>query len=160
MVQKSTKKPQKIDQNLDLFFDRFWLRFWALFGTKMEPSWDQNRSKNGIMLKNTVLLLKERFLKRKHHFWGSGAPVWDRKSIKNRSKNGVKIEVHFGIDFWSIWGRFWEGFGIQNRPKIDSKNDRNKNIEKIGAKRGQEAQQDPETTRATPHLGRRGGPLL
>ena len=50
------------------FFDRFWLRFWTHFGTKMEPSWDQNRYKNSIMLKNTVLLLKWEFLKRKHHF--------------------------------------------------------------------------------------------
>ena len=79
----------------------------------MEPSWDQNRYKNNIMLKNTVLLLKKQFLKRKHHFWGSGAPFWDRKSIKNRSKNGIKIEVHFGIDFLSILARFWDHLGAQ-----------------------------------------------
>ena len=68
---------------------------------------------------------------RKHHFWGSGAPVWDLKSIKKSIKSGIKIEVHFWIDLWSIWGPFWEDFGSQHRPTIDQTTIEKTDLEKM-----------------------------
>ena len=38
---------------------------------------------------------------------------------KNPWKNGVNSEVGFGIDFCSIWGRFWEGLGTPKQSQID-----------------------------------------
>ena len=77
--------------------------------------------------------------------------------VKNPSKNGIKIEVHVGIDFWSILARFGDGFGGSKPTKNRSKNRRKNDLEKMGAKRGQEAQQDVPALRASTHLGPAGG---
>ena len=51
--------------------------------------------------------------------------------------------MHFGIDFWSILGPFWDHFGAQNGPKIDAKthqkNDTAKGTTEMAQKRQQVA---------------------
>ena len=58
---------------------------------------------------------------------------WIKIGIKINTKSNKKL-IGFLIDFWSILGRFWEGFGSQNRSKIDQ-NGISKMIEKLMAKK-------------------------
>ena len=52
-------------------------------------------------------------------FLGSGGPSWEPTSIKNRSKNEVKMGRQLGIDFSSILMDFGTQVGAQDRPKME-----------------------------------------
>jgi len=52
--------------------------------------------------------------------------------MKNRSKNGTKIEVRFNIDFGSILDRFWLHFGYKFVKNIDPENHRKMTLKKNG----------------------------
>ena len=50
--------------------------------------------------------------------------------MKDRSKNGVKMGRHLGIDFYWILVDFWKQVGRENGAKIDPRRHR-KNDEKM-----------------------------
>ena len=49
------------------------------------------------------------------NFKGSSVCSFERKVIKNQSKNEVEYRHRFLIDFWSIFGPFLEPKSLQNR---------------------------------------------
>jgi len=71
---------------------------------------------------------------------GSGGPSWEPTSIKNRSKNEVKMGRQLGIDFSSILVDFGTQVGRQNRAKIDQKWHRKNDEKTKGNKMGKKSQ--------------------
>ena len=101
------------------FFNDFWF-FWS----KMEASWDQNRSKIDVNFERRFFEKTLFFQRKNHDFEGSGGRSWVQKSTKNRSKNGVQDGMHLGIDFWTIFLDFGCQVGRQIRWKINQKSHR------------------------------------
>ena len=69
--------------------------FWRIFGTKMKPSWHQNRTKNPCEHRNAILRKSCSHSCGGVNFLGSGVQV----GSKNRSKNEVMMGRHLDIDF-------------------------------------------------------------
>ena len=79
----------------------------------------------------------------------------DQQMVEKRNQH----RSGFWIDVWSILARFGEGFGRQNRPNIDPKNNRKHDLEQKG-RDDQNIDFGPPTPKDGPHLGRWGGSTL
>ena len=90
----------------------------------MEACWHQNRAKIDANFEERFFEKTLFFLRKNNDFEGSGDRSWEKKSMKNRSKNGVKMGRHLGIDFLWILVDFWKQVGRENGAKIDPKRHR------------------------------------
>ena len=122
--QDDPKIHQNLDHFLDASWDRFFYDFWSIFSSKMEASWDQNRSKIDVNFERRFFEKTLIFRRKNNDFEGSGGRSWVQKSIKNQSKNGVQDGVPLGIDFWWILMVFGRQVRSPNRRKIDLKRHR------------------------------------
>ena len=104
---KSIKNRFKIDAKIDRFFDASWGRFlrgfWWILGSKMEPSWHQNRSKIDA---NCEVRFFEKSCSR-----CSGGSIFEILGVevgrKNRLKIDQKTESKMECILASIFDRFW-----------------------------------------------------
>ena len=104
--QKSIKKTM-------YFLHKLWYGFWAIFDLFLEAFWINiwwffdNFLETAISWKWAPLQWKINIFK-----------VWRlRKSIKNRSENGIENNIDFWIEIWLILDWFWRLFGSKNRSK-------------------------------------------
>ena len=92
-------------------------------------------------------------------FLGSGGPSWEPTSIKNRSKNEVKMGRQLGIDFSSILVDFGTQVGKPNRTKRGPKQDKTREG-RTRRDQGRQRQKDmarPAPARFPDHSGGVGG---
>ena len=125
---KRSQDGPKIHQNFDHFLDASWDRFlnefWSIFGSKMEASWHQNRSKIDVNF-------ERRFFEKSCSPCSGGSIFQDsgvQVGSKNRSKIDQKMESKMECLLASIFHRFWwileaklSQVGMENRAKIDQK---------------------------------------
>ena len=105
-------------------------------GGKLAPKSIKNRCRLRKAIFWKIVLSLQRGL----DFLGSGGPSWEPRSIKNRSKNEVKMGRQLGIEFSSIFMDFGTQVGMQNRSKIDQKWHRKNDEKKKGNKMGKKSQ--------------------
>ena len=100
---KSKQHRRKIDANIDrksyASWDRFLEDFLWIFGGKMETCWHQNLTQIDTNFEERIFEKTLFFLWQKNDFEGSGGRSWEQKSIKNRSKNEIKMGRPLGVDF-------------------------------------------------------------
>ena len=98
----ASKTHPKTYSKFDLFFDRFWKAFWM-------KNWSfLNDFSETVILWKIAPRLYEITIFRVLRL---------RKSIKNRSENGIENNIDFWMGFWWILDRFWRFFGFKNRSK-------------------------------------------
>ena len=78
--------------------------------------------------------------------------------MKNRSKNGVKMGRHLGIDFLWILVDFWKQVGRENGAKIDPKRHRKREGKVDSIKMAKNSQKDVLTLCDPRGPGPRGVP--
>ena len=102
-------------------------RIWMIFEVRGVEVGSKNRSKNDVNIESKMECLLASICER--FWWIFGAKMeawasWEEKSIQNRSKNGVNMGIHLGIDFWWILVDFGRQVGRETGAKIDPKRHR------------------------------------
>ena len=115
--QNREKIEAKIDQNLDGSWGRIFERVWWIWEGKMDPSWDQNRTKNPCEHRNAILRKSCSHCSGGANFLDSEVQV----GSKNRSKIDHKMRSTWEGILASIFDRFWWILGAKLGSKIDQK---------------------------------------
>ena len=101
--QNREKIEAKIDQNFDGSWGRIFEGFWWIWEGKMEPSWDQNRTKNPCEHRDAILRKSCSHSCGGVNFLDSGVQV----GSKNRSKIDQKLRSRWEGILASIFHGFW-----------------------------------------------------